>query len=708
MNKHKLIQDLTVMEAVDHLSSLAELDVKSSKGVDEGQVNWLDPKGSDEKRETVKQAFRAINHYLQHLYETDKGRLKDIETQRGVQSIMLLVGEAAQKLDKYTSLFKGNNKKNSVTQEKEYQDLQQYYLTKIMQRFQKSLETEEAWQEEWGNLEEGNLDIQKRGLKDLETVRRDKEYELFYIRRDDGRPFFNRNLLRHIKLVGDFDETLSDPTGEDPLLKLKLIQDREAHSCAKEILNIVGVYIDPFYKEAMRHKDRDFVMHLSKSVMALFLAGNGRNLLQNTMGKSCSSYFYDFQFYLRTALATAEYKKIINLPFEELDGIEHHALNLVYMLSVLFFTRQGDRKEAVALIRKVVDQGKKSSTPLPSKGVGFWNLLTDEDDLFRSLLKHYPNGPLLKTLDAFREGEDGGGFDPLMQDNLPEELFSFVLGKANVSCLRIPCPTRQEVINKAQLNEEFAAFVRSTNTKMAGKKHLLINLQDRTSWQEHARSVLLEQLPRRGEYAPNLAVVTLPKNTEFYLQIESYETLDQAELFMQQLKEQVASGEECGFYFPSFLKAQALGAFVEQAIPCIHRHIFQAKKSLQRTERLDFIEIFYQLLILKCIEVFEPDSMSLTCKDGIDTGTAAAVALYSFLKGICKNPEWTQTEKDHLLWMLYAPALFIRERAIDSGRFLRMTSLLATFYASLEGDRAALLKAFQGLYSSALKVDLLA
>lgn len=699
MSDRKLHPELTVMEAVDHLSSLAELDLKSPKVVEEGGINWLDPKDSEEKRETIKQTFRVINNYLHHLYEKDKGSLKDVETQRGVQSIMVLVGEAAQKLDKYTSFFKGTNTKNSVTYVKEYQDLQQYYLTKIIHRFQKTLENEEAWQAEWGTLEEENLDVQKRGLKDLETVRRDKEYELFYIRRDDGRPFFNRNLLRHIKLVGDFDETLSDPTGEDPLLRIKVIQDKEMHESAREILTQAAPYVDEFYKEGMRHKDMELTAQVNMTLMALMLSANSRNMLQNTSGKSSLSYFRDFQIYLRRALSTSEYKKLLATPVDQLDKFSHCLLNLTYSLCILFFTRPADRKEAVTLIRRLIEKGRKQAKETPEKGVQFWSVLLDEDEQIRYILKHYPNGPLLKTLDAFREGEEHEGFDPLMQENLPSEIFHFAYDKVDVSCIRLPCPTKQEVINKADVIEEFTSFARSATTKVGAKKHLLINLQDRTSWQEHARSIVLEEMHLKAEYAENLIVVTLPKSTDFYLQADTYHELDLASEFIAQVSDQVASAEECGFYFPPSFKNKEFTKFVGDALQLVHTHFFGGKKELDRKERLDFIELFYQLLILKCIDFFEPDSMSLTCKDAIDTGAASSAAFYAFLKTLSDKPEWTEEDKDKLLWVLYAPALLIRERAIDPQRLHRTVSLLATLQARAEADRKPIINAVNGLYS---------
>src|SRR5581483_12315962 len=87
--------------------------------------------------------------------------------------------EAAKKIDRYTEIFKGE-KISSVTELKEYKELQHIYLTKIVQRFNPLSDIEEKWQDSWGA---GDVEsIEQSGLRDLETVRKDKKYELFLIR----------------------------------------------------------------------------------------------------------------------------------------------------------------------------------------------------------------------------------------------------------------------------------------------------------------------------------------------------------------------------------------------------------------------------------------------------------------------------------------------------------------------------------------------
>ena len=723
MQHRKNPGELTVMEAVDNLSSLAELDVSAPPETEEEAVaeeestheefelSWHDKQHIVHNRERVKETFRVIHNYLQHVYEKDKGQLRDPETQKGIQAIMVLAGEAAQKVDRYSSIFKGAHDVESVTQLKEYKDLQQFYLTKIMKKFHVALEKEEDWQKQWGAAEEDLLDIQRRGLKDMETVRRDKEYELFFIRKEDGRPFFNRNLLRHIRLVGEFDETISDPEGEDPFLRIKMIQDRDLHESAKETLHFAAPYIDEYYREALRHKEIDFVTSLNKAVMALMLSANMRNLMQNTSGKSCISYYSDFQLYLRKALASSEYQRFISFPPDASDRFSICLMSLSHALCTSFFMHTGERKEMIALIYRMLQKGKKDliTEPSVSSPLSFWNNLLDADEQIRQLLKQYPNGPLLKTLDVFHEEDQMLGFDPYVQDNMPGQLFQFSNDALHVTCLRIPAPVHQEFISEADIVEEFQGFLRALAMQMKGQRLLIFNLQDRTSWQEHARCMALEEIQKKAEFSQALFVVTLPKNTDFYFQTSAYQHVNEAKEFFKQLKEQIASAEQCGFFFPSHIKKEELIAFIDRAIPVIHKLFFGEKETLLRKNRLDFIEIFYLFLTLKLIEMIKPDSISFTCKDAIDIGSAVSSELFSFLRMMNSDTPWCQEEKNFLLWMLYSPSLLIRERAIDHVRLNRLVSAMAVVAAELEARRkevnGACRKLFQTSFFESLEVQ---
>ncbi len=700
---------LSVMEAMEELTRFAELDEKKNVGLLLGKnleefEELSDPAHREENQEKVKETFRVLHTYLKQVYEKEEPELEDITTRQGIQAIMSMANEAAQKIDRCTALFKGRHGEEGIQDLKEFKDLQEFYLKKIMKKFHAALAKEEAWEEMWGGSEVDLLDIQRRGLKDLETVKRDKEYELFFIRKEDGNPFFSRNLLRHIKLVGKFDESVLELSGEDPFVRIKAIEDRISFEEAHEILVEIRPTFDHFVKEAVLAKEVPFIAATTKAVMALMLAANPSNLMQNTMGKSSLSYFHDFQLYLREAVETEDYKRTIEKHGEDLPIVIGHAMEIIHALALLFFTRDAHAEESSVFIQALFSRACHAY-PLVSQGknpLWLWSALIDEDEHLRHFLNTLPNGPLLKTIDVMREGEREMGFDPLYQGNLPYQLYSFINEKKECRTLRIPSPTRQVHIHLAKAAPEFCAFLRELSSGLQKRKLLIVNLQDRTSWQEHASCVVLEEIQKNAEFAECCFVVSLPRDTEFFLQSGIYATLEGAEVFKGQIIEQIESGEACGFSFPSSLKMDLISAFAKRAVATIHEVVFGGKEHLTRKNRLDFLELFYHLFVLKLVEIFSPDYFSFVCKDAIDTSAIMAASFYSFLKILGSEPKWQERDKVILYRFLYQASFLLRERAVDAARLHRFVSALSVLQGEIESQKAKLQNSFGALYNEPL------
>jgi len=694
VRKHLESEEMTIMDAVDNLSSIAEVDIESEvQGIQRGvkeklqTFKTLKPAEKQETLDTVKGSFKTIHKYLKHVYQKEKEHLQDAEMQRSVKAIMALAGEAADKLENCTSLFKHTYKQGKIEEIKEYQDLRKFYLNKLVKRFQEVLITEEAWEEEWGVKEE-TVNIKRLGLKDLETVKRDKNYELFHIRKEDGQPFFNRNLLRHIKLVSDFDEMIATFEGEDPLLRISGLVDQEAQVAADEIRVSVKDELADFYAEAAHHQDVPIIKLMNKVMMALLMGSNPRNLLQHTEGKACVRYFHDFHTLLREILTSSDYTRLMSHSLKEADKLSRSLLYLLHALCFAFFTSVSRRKPFIDYIYDLTEQGKgKSKDPLT-----FWNDLLEIHDTLSAILKKHPGGPLFKTLDTFRERGEKEGFDPLYQGNLPAFQFTFSSESFDSKCLRLPCPTRHEHINHAEIVHEFKGFLSHLSHKKELGAHLLFNLQDRTSSEESARCLALEGLSNQ------LILVTLPKQTEFYFQTASYRDENSASAFLKLIKEQVASNEGCGFFFSSQIVRKELDAFIKKVLPLIHKRVFDAKGRLTRPERLDFIEIFYQLLMLKVLDLVKPDFFSFTCKDAVDVGATTSAGFASMIKMMSKNRDYSKEEQEHLLWTLYRPALIVRERLVDHQRLSRVLSAMVALSEGFQKDQKGLLKDLEALY----------
>jgi len=712
--KKTLIQDISVVDALDNLTSMTDLDLglvrKQLEALKSNHEviyfsKWLDLNDQARTLENVKLTFRGILDYLKELAKKEKETLKGEDTQKGIRSMMILAEEAASKVDKLFLLYDKSLLDRSIKESKEFQDLKEFYHKKLLKKLQKKEIEKELWEE---TLEEEGLDefdIKERGLKDLETVKADAQYELFLIKKEDGKPFFNKNLMRHIKLIHDFDKIIVSQYEQDPFLLAERVRDRGAFASAKEIKEKIISHIGHFLKTHEHQSTSEFYQNLSSALHALILATSTHNLIEEGGRKSCFQYFSDFSLFIKESLLSTDYHANKGIGYEDLTHFMRDLMELLNRLSLELFLHVGSKDQMIGLINILMDQvGKheKQKKPLSKE---IWISLLEGNKHLNDVLKKYPNGPLFKLIEHFQISKESQ-FEPLAQSNYPSLLYSFQNKQLHLSVLRMPSPTRQEVINKAEPSILFEGFIRALNMDQKHAKLLLLNLQDRTCWQDHARCSVIEGLPKRSEYVDTIEVCTLAKCTSFYKQTEEYLGVQKGSDFIRLLKEQFSDPKECGFYFPSSLDLKQLNEFVEKSTTMIYHHFFAEKENLSRKNRLDFIEIFYFFLTLKLIDLLRPSLLTMSCKDAIDTGPGAYSAFFAFLKICSEDDVWSKEELDFFLWMMQSPALLQRERAIHSDRFERAVSALEIFHAELEINKAKILKDFESLYSFSIFKDL--
>lgn len=713
----KVKELIGVQDAMDNLAAIVGINMENPPPIgiikkhrivtDEEEfgpqnVQWLSAEGSESILDILDATYRSIHNHLLTLYENPEMNWDNEKTRKGIAAMMSLVGESAQKIETYLIYRLGRPLATKIADRDEFKALQYFYTQRFVKKFKQGVEGEEAWKEEWEENEEAaSLDVSKTGLKDFETVRRDQEYELFYIRNEEGKSYFNAELLRNIKLTCDF-EAEGEEFEEDPLLKVRAMQDRDVLGSAGQILGECHSAIVDFYKIFQKLPENELAHSLSLSLLALFLAANPRHLLQNTNGKSCLQYFDDFHRYLRRTMKTSEYQKMIAYPPDKGDKTAYFLLYLTHSLSrALFYRTGGIRQESIGLIHRTMRRGeeiKQKGKEKLLKGETIWNQFLLDDEKLRTLLNQFPNGPLFKILDLIREEQDEDTiipFDPIGQGNLPSRIFEINYRDHKIDVLRIPSPMRQSYIHKVEILDEFRGLLRSYAIDQTPKRHLMVNLHDRTSWKEYARSRALEELHKNAEFTQQIITITLPKATDFYYQNNEYLNMNSAEDFILAFRAQLAAPQECGFFLP--ISPKELIHFTEGALPLIHEHFFHHKNSLTRRNREDFIEIFYQFLILKCIDLLHPHSLSFTCKDAIDTGAAEQATFYGFMQLLTSNFSQKE-EQDFLRWQLYTPALFIRERAIDSERLNRAISALERLDGEMAERGKTILKAFGDFY----------
>ena len=695
-------KSMSIMDAVDNLSSMAELDGERDlgptkrKGVksDLQSFESLQEKEKERTLNTVKGTFKTIHKYLRYVYAKDQKDLKDNDIQKGIKSIMVLAGEAAEKLDQCTALFKHTFDKGAPRGIKEYEELKDFYLNKIVSRFKKALASEEAWEEEWG-IEDIHMNIAKLGLKDLETVKRDRKYELFYIRQEDGKPFFNRNLLRHIKLVSDFDQIVGPVEGKDPLLSISILVDKGIQGIADGVKNRIKDELADYLFHTKSNKDLEIVKMINGLITSLVLAANPKNLATDKTGKTCSVYFKDCHQFLRKILSSKEYNLLRGHSLEELDQLSQSLVLFIGSFSHAFITQMSSWESWQGFIYDL----SKENKPVHSKGtLNLFNSLIETYDSIQAYLSNYPSGPLFKTLDTFKVRGEDEGFDPFMQGNCSEFIYSFSCKALYTQCLRFPCPTFHAHINQVQIINEFLSFLTFLKQKERNKKYLMINLQDSMSWEEHARCKALEEVQKKADYSEQFILVTLPKKGDFYNQSDMYLETDESALFFKLIEDQFTGGEECGFYYSHQIKLEEIKIFTKKMLPMLHKLFFEGKKNLSRKERLDFIELFYLFISLKIIEWIRPDYFSFTCKDGVDIGAMMGAGFYTLIKLLGSNQTWSSRETRHLVWLLFGPALKVRERLINDHIFNRTISALTCLAVALEKNQKGIMKALVAMY----------
>ncbi len=690
------LEELSIVDAVETLSSIAELDSdKETSVVEEHQlaikdkklpyrsVRWLHQKDGELTLAVIKDIFRAILDYLKAFYKSKYRKVEDEETAEGIRTIMVLVGEAAKNLDKFANLFAESHHSVSITDMEEFKQLQKFYLSKVAPRIDE------------GHLGKWVLTLSKEGINkksllrlrtkgkslsskhvyvDLDTVKRDTEYELFQLRKEDGTRFYNPHLIRNLKLVCDLSDYFHVSGQRDPLKRLDVWLDSYIQACASDMVASLRTRLDQFFHEAMRHKGNLLVEDLSKATMALLLSASPRHLQSSRhASKNCLSYFEDFQKFLREVLVSKDFQKIVLAP----TGTGSKIAQLIRETALglcrgLYLHAKGFKSVQSHILDLLKRAGKEQQVAQDQQESHTASLVWVYTALQQLLNKH-AHGPLNKVLDLVLNG-DVGEFDPIARFNIPWPMFALHFDSKRLLYTRIPNPTHQEYIHKAYVGEEFKGYLLSCQNGHGVKKHFCILLQDRTSWKESARCFAVESLLHHKEYTPYIDVCAYSIDTPFYHQMDHYLKEDKAETFKRHFLDHLKD-EQTGYYFPVHLQHTLYKEFFSGIIEAVHKCFFEERDHLSREERHAFIDLVHLFTTFKMVELNEADALSYCCKDGLDTSVAMSALLFALFDWMGTSQRQKEG-KEFLHSLLFAPALLWRERAIQSERFYRLANCL--------------------------------
>lgn len=685
--KEKINEHISLLEAVDALTAISESNLPEVPPFvevqEEGKINfkdtkWLHLPNKEKVKKVLKEILHVILIHLQNVYAENGVVAIDSKQLETVKALMLLVGEASKKLDHYAPLFKQGGSK-SMASFSEYKELQDFYKRKI------SRTVDEAMLGKWilalTQRSMSRLKIAEEGLPslnetrhvfvDMESVKKDSEYELFLIRKEDGTRFFSPRLLRNIKLVCDFESYLGQSPEQDRLIDYPIWEDRYYQAYAQSLLKTAWSALSEGYHFIIHHKNEEWAGLVNQMIMSLMLASDKGRLVDANSSKECRLYFYDFQLFLREALVHREYQHYLAFNQKEaapcmLAG--HQIINV--MLRALFETASG-LKVTYPYLASLFKEGyqmisSEHKSEAEKSGL-IWTQLGSDLKAMQKVIKTHPHGPLGKMLNIIEEG-NFQGFDPYIQGRTCEPLFHLQESK-EVSVHAIPSPTSQNQVNKACIVDEFRRYLHEAVGR--GEKLLLLNFQDRTSWREYIRCRAIEEL-QTGISDNHLLFATLPKDTEFYWQEPPYAEDHRLAVFKDHFIEHLLDPSS-GFHLP--LSMQLSRSWFENIFDGVSRLFFSSKNVLTKEARCDFIEIFYQFLNIKLIRMAEADHLFLICKDGLDVSLSHASELLIFSQ-MAAGKELGQNDLELLRTLIYLPPLIARERLMLPDRFQRMLNSL--------------------------------
>ncbi|MBS0623975.1 MAG: hypothetical protein JSS62_05065 [Verrucomicrobia bacterium] len=657
-------QALSILDALENLSAIVDAETLDDleltedyrlifhdlEGNQEEQEEiWIGAGAQEQTLEAISKTFQAVAQHLEVFYRRMKERGDKQHLVESVNAVMVLVGEAAKKLERTDSIFQQH-----LSQMPAYHQLQEFYRSRIIKEFPQAFIKSAS-----SSSKDQEISSKQTALNNLQTLKDDQLYELFYLKNEDGYNFFTPELAQHIKLACEFGEYAQTEAVDDPLLQIKNWDDRSRHLIAKEILQTVKRPLEEYFKYVSLIKDTELAPLLNRAIMALMLASHSRHLLRQFSAKTCAHYMQDFIVFLREVLHHREFQKLQIYPITSSQTGLKCLKDLVQdLVHALFYSHPHQEEVKQFIIQNI------------SKGADHAHLsafLQHAQTKMQNLLSAHPNGPVLKALDIVAEQEETRVFDPLLLGNWPEHGLTLHNSYQQIHVLRMGCPITQHIIHKAFVTEEFKEFLRGYKGVL-----LFVNLQDRTSWKEYARCEAIEKLGQQAEFSNNFIVVTLPIHTDFYQQRGIYAGLGQSEEFIKQFIQQIKDSTT-GFYFPEVLRKPLLGPFLEKLVRSVHQHYFDQQDLLSIQQRLVFISIVFNALVIKAWEVTKATDLALSSKDGLDLTAALTLELCAFL-----HPHPDHTWMDTAVAQCFAPTLLYRERLPSNECLQRTQAVIRT------------------------------
>lgn len=264
--------------------------------------------------------------------------------------------------------------------------------------------------------------------------------------------------------------------------------------------------------------------------------------------------------------------------------------------------------------------------------------------------------------------------DPQRRTNMPYVLFEInVVGKP-VKVIRTGTPTTQRndyssttYEGEASITPEFYHFIDYLRTHK--QKLLFVSLQDdveRLAGSEKARNTALKLLAE--EFPNTFELIILSKDSDWYYQRGPFSDIFSAAIFKKTFLQQLTQ-PSAGFHLPQKFQ-KGLPLILDQ----LHSDLLGNTEILTHQDRLDFIEMAYHAITVKCLKESSSDFLINCCKDSIDRAGISNAILH-YIQLIMTNNTNCKEHIKQLHTYIHAATLLVKKRGMNE-RKLRLIPLL--------------------------------
>ncbi|MCB1213117.1 MAG: hypothetical protein KDK40_02355, partial [Chlamydiia bacterium] len=375
-------------------------------------------------KKLIKELIGIIQTHFRQEAKNDQLFLNQ-ETSEGMKSIMALVSDSVELFDHI--LYK--DQKRSITQWKEFKNLRKIYKERFS--YGKELPyskyllelTQQIFQKD---LSKHTSPIPEESIKhvaiNMENIQKDYEYELLYMRKDNGTKFYDSTLVKNMRLIYGFQDYFYENSSESASHRVLEYRDTHYQLYAHELLSNIQPELAKYMRTGMKNSHSHLVKVLNCALFALHLAGNKYNTLVFQPIKHATKYFEEFLYYFRDALTSEEYRKIQtysdtsrNKTYSACDRLIRTILSHLFdsqshlacfhgLLDMLYQS-EADSEESIKLTKN-------------ASQYTLWEGLSAKLKILKSAFKSSSPYTIHQFLASLNE-EKALAFDPWLQGNLP-------------------------------------------------------------------------------------------------------------------------------------------------------------------------------------------------------------------------------------------------------------------------------------------------